>query len=92
MPTPKKYATQLKDKLHINPDEEGKVLSHRLYPATRRWEKMRKQVLTLFYQVVAEAEIHLDQHSEIWQESGRVEEFIELMESKSGTATTLKWR
>ena len=57
--------------------------------AYHRWKKMREQALSLLNQVVAEMEIYHDQRSETWQESGRAEEFVELMESIAETAEAL---
>jgi transposase-like protein len=50
---------------------------------------MRNQALDLLNQVIAEMEIYHDQRSETWQESERVEQFNELMESISDTAEAL---
>lgn len=62
-------------------------------PATgavyRRWDKMRKQAMSLLNQVVVEMETYHDQRSETWQDSQRVEACIELMESVAETVETL---
>ena len=93
MPLPKKYANsaqrQAAYRARCKTRDEPPKTTLATGAAYRRWKKMRKQALDLLNQVVAEMDIYHNQRSEAWQESERVEEFIELMESISEIAKTL---
>lgn len=93
MPALKKYANSAQRQVAYRSRCKEQGAQPQAVPSTgaayRRWEKMRKQALSLLNQVVAEMELYHDQRSETWQESERAEEFNELMESISETATAL---
>ena len=56
----------------------------------RRWEKMRKQALSLLKEVVCEMETYHARRSEPWQDSLRGEAFTELMESVADIVEALR--
>lgn len=93
MPAPKKYENSAQRQAAYRTRCKERGGSPQAVPSTgaayRRWEKMRKQAMSLLNQVVAEMEIYYDQRSETWQESEKAEEFNELMEAISETAEAL---
>lgn len=93
MPTQRKYENSAQRQAAYRLRCKARGESAPTVPTTgaaySRWEKMRKQALSLLNQVVAEMEIYYDQRSERWQESEQGEAFLETMESVTEVAEAL---